>query len=183
MSVPFGQFGAVTSPANANTIKRYPYTLIGQVRTPDAAGQESGLLNQLSNVMAVSISEIAIQFTAAPTARPLYLRFSSSDVNVTPNDLNAQRNQTFYFTPEAVGNTLRWQAANEENGLIQTTDQNLLKLNQILLVVHDAETDAPIAYHRCIVRFIFKTLGSRFGAQAQLQQVLDPSQVVGIWAV
>lgn len=173
----------MASPANANTIKRYPYTLIGQVRTPDAAGEETGQLNQMSNVMAVSITEIAIQFTAAPTPRPLYLKFAASDVNVAPNDLNAQRNQSFYFTPEAVANTLRWQAANEENGLAQTTDQNLLNPSKILLVVHDAETDTPIAYHRCIVRFIFKTLGSRFGAQAQLQQRLDPSQVIGVWAV
>lgn len=174
----------MASPANANTIKRYPYTLIGQVRTPDAAGEETGQLNQLSNVMAVSITEIAIQFGDNAVSRPLYLRFASSDVNVTPNDLNGQRNQTFYFTPESLGDTLRWQAANEENGLIQTTDQNLLKLNTIKVVVHDSETDAPLAYKRCIIRFMFKTLGSRFGAQTQLQQsTLDPASVVGIWAV
>lgn len=172
-----------TSPASSTAIKRYPYTLIGDLRSPDAAGQETGKLNQLSNVMAVSITEISIQFAAAPTARPLYLRFAANDTNITPNDLNGQRNQTFYFTPEVVSNTLRWQAANEENGLVQTTDQNLLKLDTILVVVHDAETDTPLAYKRCVIRFIMKTLGSRFGAQTQLQQVLDPSKVVGIWAV
>lgn len=174
----------MTSPASSNAIKRYPYTLIGDLRTPMAAGQENGQLNQLSNVMAVSITEIAVQFDDTAIARPLYLRFASSDVNVTPNDLNAQRNQAFYFTPESLGDVLRWQAANEENGLLQTTDQNLLKLNTIKVVVHDADTDAPLVYKRCIIRFIFKTLGSRFGAQTQLQQFnLDPSQVVGVWAV
>jgi hypothetical protein len=176
-------FGAITSPSSSNSVRRYPYTLIGDLRSPEAPGRETGKLNQLSNVMAVSITEIAIQFEDNPIARPLYLRFSSNDTNITPNDLNGQRNQTFYFTPEVVSNTLRWQAANEENGLLQTTDQNLLKLDTILVVVHDADTDTPLAYRRCVIRFMFKTLGSRFGAQAQLQQVLDPSRVVGIWAV
>ena len=172
-----------TSVSGLPPTRRYPYTLIGDVRTPDAAGQEVGSLNQLSNVWEVSVTEISIQFTAAPTPRPLYLRFSASDVNVSPNDLNPQRNQAFYFTPELVGNTLRWQAANEDNGIVQTTDQNLLKLNKILLVVHDAETDTPIAYKRCVVRFMFTTLGSRFGAQPQLQSRMDLSQVIGTWAV
>jgi hypothetical protein len=166
-----------------STPRKYPYTLIGNFRSPDAAGQETGTLNQISNVFQISITEISIAFTAAPTPRQLYLRFSADQNNVTPNDLNPQRNQAFYFTPEVVGTTLRWQAANEENGLLQTTDQNLLKLNTILLVVHDAATDTPIAYQRCVVRMIFTTLGSAYGAQASLQQIsLNPRQVVGTWA-
>lgn len=164
--------------------RQYPYTLIGDLRSPDAAGAETGQISQLSNVLRIAISEIAISFTAATPARTLYLRFTSQQNNVTPNDMNGARNQTFYFTPDnASTTTLRWQAANEYNGLVQTTDGNLLKIDSIRVVVHDAANDQPIAYARCVIRFVFFTKGSRFGASVPLQQAsLNPAQVVGVWA-
>lgn len=164
--------------------RQYSYTLIGDVRAPDAAGAESGQIQQLNNVLRISISEIAISFGAATPAKQLYLRFVSQQNNITPNDLNGARNQAFYFMPENVStNAMRWQAANEYNGLVETTDQNLLQINQIRVVVHDAATDQPLAYAQCVIRFIFFTLGSRFAAQASMQQTnLKPSQVVGLWA-
>jgi hypothetical protein len=185
MQVSLPAYGAVTSTQGLQE-RRYPYTLIGAIRSPDAAGAETGQINQLSNVSEVAITEISIRFgAAAPTPRAFFLRFASQENNVTPNDMNPARNQAFYFTPELVANDcLRWQAANEENGLVQTTDQNLLKITNMKVVVHDATTDAPVSYQQCIIRFVFTTLGSRFGAQSMLQQsTLRPDQVNGIWAM
>lgn len=173
---PFGQTSYVT--------RSYPLTLVSDFRDPMTSAQILGNVGIISNVKLVYCTEVTVTFDDNTVAVPCYLKFSAQQYDVFPNDLNQERSRAFYFTPDQKTDTMwRWQATHEYNGIVQTIDTNLVKIQRVLCVLHNALTDQPIPFQKLIVRFVVETLGPKYAAQTQLQKpITNMNEVLSTWA-